>query len=277
MIPPAFVFALSRHYLPNGRGSRKLRLSNKSTVFDFWYFLPVRVQVESATLQAGVGPGDSQWPGQMNPFHKLHLPAVRLNILRSCVGIFSRVDPKARKVTFIAFDFMHGHWPNVALEPQQRIDEVMQQREDTHNGYGHSYFIDLVYLSSAARWWTNALNSINEQLISYELNLQTTHGNDHATPEAALTDINKALHSIAAHLHRYLSELKSLQSIAIDLLSQHEYIHEGQDCNSDKDNFEHTSRSYNQVLSQIEGAHDFTQELEKKTQNILNLVRRTTT
>ncbi|KAJ9295775.1 hypothetical protein DTO271G3_5798 [Paecilomyces variotii] len=269
-MPPAFVFALSCHYLPNGRGSRKVQI-NQSTAFDFWYFLPIRVQVRSGPSHPGK-PDDAPGANQMNPFHELHLPGAKVDIRQSCVGIFSRVEPASKRVTFVAFDFMHGRWPKVALEPRQRIDEVMKHKKNTSTEYADGYFIHLVYLSSATRWFRNALNSCNEQLIAYELQLQTELNCEQATPEAVLTDINRALHSIAAHLHRYLSELKSSQGIVVDLSTYYESIYTSETADSDLGSFEQASRGLSQVSSQIEALRDFAEELEKKIKNILALL-----
>ncbi|RDW72362.1 uncharacterized protein DSM5745_07534 [Aspergillus mulundensis] len=268
-IPLGFIFALSRHYLPNGRGSRRAPGNSSSTGLDLWYFLPVRVQVEAPTPVASPPEASSQ--NQMNPFHKLHLPSVKLDIRRSCVAIFTNIDPVSNRVTFVAFDFMHGRWPKVALEPRRRIEEVIgEQRSTASGGFGH--FMHLVYLSSATRWWTNSLNSINEQLIAYEHKLQTELSAQHTTPEAVLTDINRALHAIAAHLHRYLSELQSLQGIVVDLATHFESLHESEPGNSDVNSFENAARGFSQILSQVEALHDFAEELEKKITNNLALL-----
>ena len=268
MLPAAFIFSLTRHYLPNGRGSRRLQLA-ESTAFDFWYFLPVRVQVKTGAS----GPaGDNQNSTQMNPFHKLQLPDVQLDIHRSCVGIFSRVDPNSKRFTFVALDFMDGRWPGVALEPKERITEVFKRRAKAGSQFGGYYCVHLVYLSSAARWWTNSLNSVNEQLIAYEQKLQIELDSEDTTPEPVLTGLSRALHSIAAHLQRYLSELKSLQAIVIELSTDYSTVHEREISTGAVGDFEQAARGYNQVLSQVEAAHEFAVELEKKTQNILALV-----
>ncbi|KAJ4211540.1 hypothetical protein NW759_012452 [Fusarium solani] len=268
MLPAAFIFSLTRHYLPNGRGSRRLQLTN-STAFDSWYFLPVRVQVKTGAS----GPaGDDQNSTQMNPFHKLQLPDVQLDIHRSCVGIFSRVDPTSKRFTFVALDFMDGRWPGVAIEPKERITEVFKRRAKAESQFGGDYCVHLVYLSSAARWWTNSLNSVNEQLIAYEQKLQIELDSEGTTPEPVLTGLSRALHSIAAHLQRYLSELKSLQAIVIELSTDYSTVHEREISAGAVGDFEQAARGYNQVLSQVEAAHEFAVELEKKTQNILALL-----
>ncbi|KAJ5743916.1 hypothetical protein N7533_008786 [Penicillium manginii] len=187
----------------------------------------------------------------MNPFHKLDLPDIKLSIHRSCIGIFSRVMPDSKQTTFVAFDFMHGRWTKVALEPSQRIDQVMSLKQNARMGYGFGAFSHLVYLTSTTRWWTHALNSVNEQLVEYEARLQTELSGSHITPETVFGGINQALHSIAAHLHRYISELKSLQGIVT---------------------LEQASRGFSQVSSQVEALHDFTRELEKKIENNLALL-----
>jgi hypothetical protein len=160
------------------------------------------------------------------------------------------------------------------MEPQQRIDEVLQRANQNIECPG--CFPDLVYLSSAVRWWTNALNSVNEQLIAYELRLQTTRlrgsGWETVASETEFANINPALHSIAAHLHRYLSELKSLRCIAANLLSHYKCVQTDKPTEGDPIKYDDASRSISQLLSHIEATEDFANELEKKTQNILALV-----
>jgi hypothetical protein len=267
-LPAAFISALSRHYLPNGRGTRKLYL-NGSNKFDFWYLLPVRVQVESNGSATSIGGHDLS---QMNPFYKLYLPDVQRDILRSCIGIFCRVDPVSKQSTFVTFDLMHGRWPKVALEPKERITSVLKRHVQTDNRYGQEYNIHLVYLTSAVRWWTNSLNSVNEQLIAYERRLQVELDSEGITPEQVSTELNRALHSIAAHLQRYLSELKYLQAIVKDLSSDYGLVHEDEISSGNRHGYDMATRGYAQVLSQVDAAYEFAAELEKKTQNILALV-----
>ncbi|CAI7604246.1 unnamed protein product [Penicillium manginii] len=208
----------------------------------------------------------------MNPFHKLDLPDIKLSIHRSCIGIFSRVMPDSKQTTFVAFDFMHGRWTKVALEPSQRIDQVMSLKQNARMGYGFGAFSHLVYLTSTTRWWTHALNSVNEQLVEYEARLQTELSGSHITPETVFGGINQALHSIAAHLHRYISELKSLQGIVSDLATHFDALCAGDAEDKDFRTLEQASRGFSQVSSQVEALHDFTRELEKKIENNLALL-----
>lgn len=208
----------------------------------------------------------------MNPFHRLDLPDIKLSIHRSCIGIFSRVVPGSKRMTFVAFDFMHGRWTKVALEPSQRIDQVMRLKKNARMGCGFGAFSHLVYLTSTTRWWTHALNSVNEQLVEYESRLQTELSGSHITPESVFSSINQALHSIAAHLHRYISELKSLEGIVVDLSTHFDSLCANDRQDSDLSTLEQAYRGFSQVLSQVEALHDFTKELEKKIENNLALV-----
>ncbi|CRJ86159.1 hypothetical protein BN1723_000085 [Verticillium longisporum] len=81
-----------------------------------------------------------------------------------------------------------------------------------------------------------------------------------------------ALHSIAAHLQRYLSELKSLRGIAADLSADHASVHENDAKPGNKEALKQAARGFAQVLSQVDAAHELAVELEKKTQNILALL-----
>ena len=66
----------------------------------------------------------------------------------------------------LAVNFVDGRWPKSVQEPESRIKESLN--EALHfNSQNDPFFIHLVYLSSASRWWTNALNSIHDQLIAY--------------------------------------------------------------------------------------------------------------
>lgn len=270
LLPPSFIFALSRHYLPNGRCTRKLEIEDL-TAFDSWYLLPVRVQFESGSSQCSV-PVNDTGPNQMDPFNKIHLSDVGMEIHRSCIGIFCRTEPNSTRATFLAVDFMHGgRGPKVAVQPRERIEEVLNHRSKRNEILGSASFAHIIYLSSAAHWWTNSLQSINMQLISYETKLQTELENTQSTAETLLQNVNKGLHCIAAHLYRYRSELRSLERIIVDISTHYDFLNR---CGNGEAGAgsENDGRRLGQILSEVEACHDFATELEKKTQNILALV-----
>lgn len=90
---------------------------------------------------------------------------------------------------------------------------------------------------------------------------------------------NKALHIMAAHLHRYSSELERLENILRELQSWHDNLSSVTDANKrdevDDDYLQAWRRvklAYAQILSQLRATRAFGKELENKIDNILALV-----
>jgi hypothetical protein len=83
-------------------------------------------------------------------------------------------------------------------------------------------------------------------------------------------EINKALHTMTAHLHRYGSELGWLEDIVADIAQQHETFFRY----ARKTQPERTKFGLAQVASHLAAISSIRQELESKTKNILALVRR---
>src|SRR6266487_5215136 len=164
-IPPAFLFALCRHYLPSSGGTRVSETSHNSYVSDHWYFLPVRVQVRCTDTKRN-HTSSAAGNNQMDPFHYLHLPEAKVDIRGSTIAVFSRFYANSSASNFCVFNFMDGRWAKVAEEPQNRIKQTFEYAKQTSKSKYHS-FPHLVYLTSVSRWWTNILHSVNLQIISY--------------------------------------------------------------------------------------------------------------
>jgi uncharacterized phage infection (PIP) family protein YhgE len=94
---------------------------------------------------------------------------------------------------------------------------------------------------------------------------------DHGTDPAFHEKLNKALHAMAAHLHRYASELNSLVEILSDIENYHKTIH-ALDIDHDVFQAQRVENGLRQIASQLQPVKDFEAELEKKLQNILALV-----
>jgi hypothetical protein len=170
-LPLSFVHALCRHYMPTGRGFREISSTGNAITYDHWYFLPVRVQVlckKSRGHTARTPDND-----QMNPFNYLHLPNLKVDeegscvdIRGSCIAIYSKHSTLTGHSTFVIFNLLDGRWDKVVEEPRIRISETIAL--SSKDGQLKSpYFHHLIYLTSTLRWWTNAMNSVNVQLIAY--------------------------------------------------------------------------------------------------------------
>lgn len=66
----------------------------------------------------------------------------------------------------VIINFMDGRWSKSVLEPKRRIKEGWDAQDKLKIGKDPFYFHS-IYFTSALRWWTNALGSVNDQLIAY--------------------------------------------------------------------------------------------------------------
>lgn len=105
----------------------------------------------------------------MNPFYYLHLADVELDIRGSQIAIFCRYDSEGEIITAVVLNFMDGRWSKSVLEPKRRIKEgwEMWSCDSKERVEKNPFYVHLVYFTSALRWWTNALGSVNDQLIAY--------------------------------------------------------------------------------------------------------------
>jgi hypothetical protein len=102
----------------------------------------------------------------MNPFYYLHLPTPIVDIRGSQIALCFQYNTLERTTTMLAVNFIDGRWPKVVEEPQNRIREVLEASPNL-NLIRDPFFIHVVYLSSVLKWWTNALHTLNGQLIAY--------------------------------------------------------------------------------------------------------------
>lgn len=254
---PAFLLSLSRFYFPNGPGFRHYEGARGKMGWNQWYFLPIRVQVP-CTEEKRSHATSSTGSNQMNPFHYLHLADEKVDIRGSQIAVYLCHDIRVDATTVIAFNFMDGRWPQIVEEPQIRMAETLKHP----NVSPGPMFVHLVFLTTVVRWWNNALHSVNEQLIAYEKGLQEEM-DDESAKNASYNDISKALHAMAAHVHRYRTELDSLEDTGSEIERFFAATH-GQDSPS--------LVGIGQVKSQLKATNAFVREQEKKIQNILALV-----
>ena len=69
-------------------------------------------------------------------------------------------------MTAVVLNFMDGRWSKSVLEPKTRLKDGWEMLNCTDRPRD-PFYLHLVYFSSALRWWTNALGSINDQLIQH--------------------------------------------------------------------------------------------------------------
>lgn len=166
-LPLSFVSALAQHYLPMGRGfsSTISEADSKPIQQDLWYILPVRIQYNCRDKQKSHASSTSR-SNQMNPLHYLHLPDAEVDIRGSHIAILSRYFDHNDSSVSLVFNFMDGRWSKSVEEPKRRILEAKSQSRGFPPSQ-HPFRLHIVYFTTLIRWWTNALSSINHQLIAY--------------------------------------------------------------------------------------------------------------
>jgi hypothetical protein len=137
----------------------------KPDSYEFWYILPVRVQVE-CTDSIHKHVNTTAGRNQMDPFHYLHLDNEKLDIRGSQIGILFQYDYLKRTATTLSVSFQDGRWSKVVEEPRRRIRETLE-RFGTAECEEDPFFVHVVYMTSVVRWWRNALDSFNNQLIAH--------------------------------------------------------------------------------------------------------------
>lgn len=280
-VPPAFIRDVIHYYQLGGRGTRMHQSGPlDGLTYDLWYMIPLRVQFHCT--QKGTGKGHSRShssANQMNPFHYLHLPAADLDIRGSQIGLFFQYNAQSRSTSVITINFQDGRWAKLVEGLQHRVKESMEHNQ-TVNIDGDPFFVHSIYLSSIIRWWQNSLRSFNEQLIEYEKALQNQidkPDDNHDDTTDFNNEMNKSLHYMSAHLHRFSSEILLLEETTLYIISEHANFFEkvlkprvtaptaiGDD--------ERVKCGLQQLLSQVKSIEKFRLELLHKNENILELL-----
>ena len=85
-------------------------------------------------------------------------------------------------------------------------------------------------------------------------------------------EISRALHAIAAHLHRYTTELTSIEDTKAAIIKIYQSDLLQPDTRSSGLSRARVEDGFDNIASQLKVAKDFVLELEKKIHNILALV-----
>lgn len=166
-ISPTFIASIANLHKPCGRGCPHASPTT-GNVFDLWLMLPVRVQVQ-CTNRRKSHVSSASGKSQMNPLNYLHLPKPEVDIRGSHIGICFLFNPGSGLCSTIVFNFQDGRWSKVVEEPILRVKEALEEGCKT-SSERDPFYVQAVFITSALRWWNNALCSFNDQLITYVYN-----------------------------------------------------------------------------------------------------------
>ncbi|OCK94767.1 uncharacterized protein K441DRAFT_659662 [Cenococcum geophilum 1.58] len=266
-----FITSLANIHHSSGRGFPRPSLISKDD-FDFWFLLPVRVQVQCSDIKKKHIPS-SAGKSQMNPLNYLHLSKHEVDVRGSQIAIYFRYNRDTDKSSTIVFNFQDGRWKRVVEEPILRIKETLEG--DCRDCSARDpFYTQAVFLTSVLRWWNNALNSFNDQLIAYEETLLVKRQQEIESFSQLNSETNRALHCMTAHLQRYGSELALLADVVQDIKKyntnfHHKFVDSGLRSAA---SFDLVSRSLEQITTQLSSITRFRDELQLKTDNVMALL-----
>ena len=171
-LSPTFLSSISNIHHPSAHAC-PLPSRILTDTLDFWFILPIRVQVHCSNRK---GHGSySTGKSQMNPLNYLHLANTKpeaVDIRGSQIGVYFRFDQQKLRSSTLVINFQDGRWRRVVEVPIMRIKETLEDARRGDSGKD-PFYLQTVLLTSILRWWSNALNSFNDQLIAY-VGIQST-------------------------------------------------------------------------------------------------------
>ncbi|KAF2495450.1 hypothetical protein BU16DRAFT_582128 [Lophium mytilinum] len=239
--PTGFITAICKHWQTSGTGFRSLDMTGS---FDHWCLVPVRVRTKCVKSDGNEAHrGSHAAAHQMNPFYYIHLAE----------------DCRWK-------DLINA--PFASIQDSLRISTAQSDPLCAH----------LAYLNNSITWWNDVLDTFNRELIAEEPSLQDGLETSAAlAPVTSSAAINKKLHTMAAHLYRYGSELDRVDKIALELKTLHAKLRPV----IDPDHFntvdelvewQRIDQGFDQIISQMTALRGFREELKRKTSNILALL-----
>jgi len=167
-IPPTFVSAIANPQIPQGCGSRQNMFFYDPAIFDFWYILPVRLQVRCIDQTQG-HTSSAAGKSQMNPQYYLHLPEQKLDIRGSQIAVYFQYNRRSHSSSIVVLNFLDGRWPKLVEEPRRRVEECLSRAKSIRTS-DDPFFVHVIYLTNVVQWWLNVLSSFKDQLIAHVRN-----------------------------------------------------------------------------------------------------------
>ncbi|KAI9780001.1 MAG: hypothetical protein M1816_003283 [Peltula sp. TS41687] len=130
------------------------------------------------------------------------------------------ITPAFRKSSVtLVFDLLDESLKHKAQRRLQESAKVTNCMKGS-NVVTDPFLVHVIYLQIALERWINTLRVFNNQLIDHGKALQ--HEDDTAEEISAisLTERNRVLHSMAAHLHRYTAELHFIGDTVSEILAR---------------------------------------------------------
>ncbi|KAF2802175.1 uncharacterized protein BDZ99DRAFT_429058 [Mytilinidion resinicola] len=210
----------------------------------------------------------------MDPFYYIHLKEVGEDIRGSHIAIYIHHDQSSKSTSVVAVNFQDRRWTHFINTPFSSVREELRIAKLQPD----PLCAHVAYLNNLIMWWNDVLYTFNRELIAEENSLQNDLEISASSKQASSSaNINKKLHTMAAHLYRYGSELDRIDKIASELKSIHAKLRPFENTEPSRTfdevmEWRRVDQGLEQIISQMTALRSFREELERKTSNILALL-----
>ncbi|KAI1070940.1 hypothetical protein LB507_010922 [Fusarium sp. FIESC RH6] len=269
-IPLSFISAISRPFEICGTVFRRQSPHN----WDYWCQIPVRI-ASTCKLSANEHAKSTAGSNQMDPFNYLHLGGEGRDIRPSTIGLHVQRDNETGRLRVVCFSLLEPR-SRAKGEPCLRQLEESLRRRSKEDLQQSPCFVLLLFIAHALRWWNSTLLYFNSELIRHEKKLQEEIAKETQGFIDTSRGLNVALHTMAAHLHRYKTELNRIGLILSDLRTHRQDMTytpapDGGDRHFSP-SVDREAQRIEQLASLLTAISTFSDEMEKKVQNILALL-----
>ncbi|RSL60678.1 hypothetical protein CEP53_005365 [Fusarium sp. AF-6] len=221
----------------------------------------------------------------MDPINHIYFERQGVIINRHTYAIYMKRDCDTRRLR--VFVVIRGGGRD--QQPLAQVQSALERRSSKDLD-DSPCFVLLIYITFTLRWWGDLFIHFNLELAEHVIDLQReiseeTEGFIHTTKV-----LNVTLHTMAAHLHRYKTELQRVGGILSDLRKHRKEMtykpkskprngedEKQQDRKQEEEEEELSTidregQKIEQLASQLVAISGFADEMEKKIQNTLALL-----
>ncbi|KAH6892444.1 hypothetical protein B0T10DRAFT_605179 [Thelonectria olida] len=185
-------------------------------------------------------------------------------------GPAARANSAAGSNQMDAFNYIH-------LEGEAQVERSLGCRSATEQD-DSPCFVLLIYTAFILRRWNSVLLCFCQEVVAHGKRLQQDISNETENFIDDSKTLNVSLHIMAAHLHRYKTELRRIGMVLSDRRTHREAMTDSSGSEETKENessfpeIDRELQKIEQLDSQLTAMSNFSDEVEKKVQNILALV-----
>lgn len=191
--------------------------------------------------------------------------------------MYLKRDCKARKAQVFVVNWVDPRRKNYIESPLAQVERSLGCRSATEQD-DSPCFVLLIYTAFILRRWNSVLLCFCQEVVAHGKRLQQDISNETENFIDDSKTLNVSLHIMAAHLHRYKTELRRIGMVLSDRRTHREAMTDSSGSEETKENessfpeIDRELQKIEQLDSQLTAMSNFSDEVEKKVQNILALL-----